>query len=227
MMCPLMSFFATLFFKDSHNANFFAMWVQTTAMNYPAAFLWQLCGAGPLVRFVFGKGLAAMKKNGLKTGTQNVIEDQLAWLFENNAQEYVLRKSDGAIMQNMLTGDKVINPQGAENLYNFAMNPDQFLESRSSLEVGAAGVEKLNRLIQQQSEHQAKLSGSYRSDNSEILSKMDSMMSTMESMMENMASSMKNLKVFMDKDKLVGELREDMNIKNEMAATRYTRGRLR
>ena len=47
-----------LFFKDSHNANFFAMWVQTTAMNYPAAFLWQLCGAGPLVRFVFGKGLA-------------------------------------------------------------------------------------------------------------------------------------------------------------------------
>ena len=27
MMCPLMSFFATLFFKDSHNANFFAMWV--------------------------------------------------------------------------------------------------------------------------------------------------------------------------------------------------------
>ena len=171
--------------------------------------------------------LAAMKKRGLRTGTENILEDQLAWLFENNAQEYVLRKSDGAIMQNMLTGDKVINPQGAENLYNFAMNPDQFLESRSSLEVGAAGVEKLNRLIQQQSEHQAKLSGSYRSDNSEILSKMDSMMSTMESMMENMASSMKNLKVFMDKDKLVGELREDMNIKNEMAATRYTRGRLR
>ena len=62
LMCPLMSFFATLFFKDSHNANFFAMWVQTTAMNYPTAFLWQLCGAGPLVRFVFGKGLAAMKK---------------------------------------------------------------------------------------------------------------------------------------------------------------------
>ena len=57
-----MRFFATLLFKDSHNANFFAMWVQTTAMNYPTAFLWQLCGAGPLVRFVFGKGLAAMKK---------------------------------------------------------------------------------------------------------------------------------------------------------------------
>lgn len=129
-------------------------------------------------------------------------------------------------MQNMLTGDKVINPQGAENLYNFATNPDRFLADRS-LDVGAAGIEKLNRLIRQQSEHQAKLSGGYRSNNSDILNKMDSMMSTMEAMMENMASSMKNLKVFMDKDKLVGEIREDMNIKNEMAATRHTRGRLR
>lgn len=170
--------------------------------------------------------LAAMKKRGLRTGAENILEDQLAWLFENNAQEYVLRKSDGAIMQNMLTGDKVINPQGAENLYNFATNPDQFLADRS-LDVGNAGIEKLNRLIRQQSEHQAKLSGGYRSNNSDILNKMDSMMSTMEAMMENMASSMKNLKVFMDKDKLVGEIREDMNIKNEMAATRHTRGRLR
>lgn len=171
--------------------------------------------------------LAAMKKNGLKTGTQNIIEDQLAWLFENNAQEYVLRKSDGAIMQNMLTGDKVINPQGAENLYNFAMNPDQFLANRSSLDVGAAGIEKLNKLIRQQSERQAKLVGSSQTDNSDILNKMDSMMSNTESMTESMISAMKNLKVFMDKDKLVGEIREDMNTKNEMAATRHTRGRLR
>lgn len=170
--------------------------------------------------------LAAMKKRGLRTGAENILEDQLAWLFENNAQEYVLRKSDGAIMQNMLTGDKVINPQGAENLYNFAMNPDQFLANRS-LDAGAAGIEKLNRLIRQQSEHQAKLSGSYRSNNSDILNKMDSMMRTMESMTESMISTMKNLKVFMDKDKLVGEIREDINIKNEMAATRHTRGRLR
>lgn len=94
--------------------------------------------------------LAAMKKRGLRTGAENILEDQLAWLFENNAQEYVLRKSDGAIMQNMLTGDKVINPQGAENLYNFATNPDRFLADRS-LDVGAAGIEKLNRLIRQQS----------------------------------------------------------------------------
>lgn len=170
--------------------------------------------------------LAAMKKRGLRTGAENILEDQLAWLFENNAQEYVLRKSDGAIMQNMLTGDKVINPQGAENLYNFATNPDQFLADRS-LDVGNAGIEKLNRLIRQQSERQMKRAGSSQADNADILSKMDSMMRTMESMTESMISTMKNLKVFMDKDKLVGEIREDMNTKNEMAATRHTRGRLR
>lgn len=170
--------------------------------------------------------LAAMKKRGLRTGTENILEDQLAWLFENNAQEYVLRKSDGAIMQNMLTGDKVINPQGAENLYNFATNPDQFLADRS-LDVGNAGIEKLNRLLRQQSERQTKRAGSSQADNADILSKMDSMMRTMESMTESMIRTMKNLKVFMDKDKLVGELREDINIKNEMAATRHTRGRLR
>ena len=37
-------------------------WVQTTMLNYPAAFLWQLVAAGPLVRTVFGAGLRCIKK---------------------------------------------------------------------------------------------------------------------------------------------------------------------
>lgn len=171
--------------------------------------------------------LNALKKKGLKTGTRNLAEDQLAWMFENNKQEYVLRKSDGAIMQNMLTGDKVINPKGAENLYNFAMNPDQFLDARSSMEVSSAGIEKLNRLISQQSAGQVKLSGNSKENNADILNKMDSMMSTMESLVMSVESSIKNLKVVMDKDALIGEIIEDVNAKNEMAAIRYTRGRLR
>ena len=47
LMCPCMSFFATLLFKDSHNAQFFAIWVQTTVMNFPMALLWQFFAAGP------------------------------------------------------------------------------------------------------------------------------------------------------------------------------------
>ena len=58
----LSAWIATLLFKDSHNANFVAIWVQTTMLNYPAAFLWQLAAAGPLVRTVFGAGLRCIKK---------------------------------------------------------------------------------------------------------------------------------------------------------------------
>ena len=44
-MCPLMSLAATLLF---------AVWLETTAMNFPMALCWQLFFAGPIVRFVFG-----------------------------------------------------------------------------------------------------------------------------------------------------------------------------
>lgn len=171
--------------------------------------------------------LAALKKKGLKTGTQGLIEDQLAWLFENNSQEYVLRKSDGAIMQNMLTGDKVINPQGAENLYNFAKNPDQFLETRASLNVSAAGIEKLNRLIQQQSSQQARLAGNSGGDNADVLRKMDSMLQTMQTMAAGMVEAMQSMTVEMDSDAVIGKIRKKMNTENEMSTIRTTRGRLR
>lgn len=51
-MCPLMSFAATLLFKNAGN-QFVAVWLQTTAMNFPMAFFWQLIYAGPIVRFIF------------------------------------------------------------------------------------------------------------------------------------------------------------------------------
>ncbi len=54
LMCPCMSFFATLLFKDSHNVQFVAMWIQTTVMNFPMALMWQFFAAGPLVRRIFG-----------------------------------------------------------------------------------------------------------------------------------------------------------------------------
>lgn len=51
-MCPLMSFVATLLFKDA-GKQLIPVWFQTIAMNFPMAFFWQICYAGPLVRFVF------------------------------------------------------------------------------------------------------------------------------------------------------------------------------
>ena len=56
IMCPLMSFAATILFKqDMVSAHgLIATWLQTTALNFPVAMAWQFCYAGPFVRFVFG-----------------------------------------------------------------------------------------------------------------------------------------------------------------------------
>ena len=53
LMCPLMSLAATILFKNA-GVEFVAVWLQTTAMNFPMALCWQIFFAGPLVRNVFG-----------------------------------------------------------------------------------------------------------------------------------------------------------------------------
>lgn len=53
LMCPLMSLAATILFKNA-GKEFIAVWLQTTALNFPMAFFWQLCFAGPIVRAIFG-----------------------------------------------------------------------------------------------------------------------------------------------------------------------------
>lgn len=54
LMCPAMSLVATVLFKDAGREGI-AIWIQTTVMNFPMAFFWQMAVAGPLVRFIFGK----------------------------------------------------------------------------------------------------------------------------------------------------------------------------
>lgn len=54
LMCPCMSFFACLFFQSGLlQAEFVAIWVQTTVLNFPMALLLQFFAAGPLVRLIF------------------------------------------------------------------------------------------------------------------------------------------------------------------------------
>ena len=55
LMCPIMSFIATILFKGGFDIQVVAKWVQTTVMNFPMALGWQIFFAGPVVRFVFGK----------------------------------------------------------------------------------------------------------------------------------------------------------------------------
>lgn len=50
IMCPIMSLIATILFKDTKT---FGTWIQTWAMNFPMAILYQLFYCGPFVRFLF------------------------------------------------------------------------------------------------------------------------------------------------------------------------------
>ena len=61
LMCPLMSFAATILFKNA-GSEFVAVWLQTTAFNFPMALCWQIFFAGPLVRNVFGLIMEALGK---------------------------------------------------------------------------------------------------------------------------------------------------------------------
>jgi hypothetical protein len=49
IMCPIMSLVATILFKTPS----FGTWVQTWAMNFPMAILYQMFYCGPLVRLIF------------------------------------------------------------------------------------------------------------------------------------------------------------------------------
>lgn len=51
-MCPMMSFIATLLFKNA-GKELIAVWLQTTALNFPMALFWQIFFCGPLVRLIF------------------------------------------------------------------------------------------------------------------------------------------------------------------------------
>lgn len=53
LMCSSMSLVATLLFKNP-GKEVIAIWLQTTALNFPMAFFWQIFFAGPLVRKIFG-----------------------------------------------------------------------------------------------------------------------------------------------------------------------------
>lgn len=50
IMCPIMSLIATILFKDTKN---FGTFIQTWAMNFPMALLYQLFYCGPFVRLIF------------------------------------------------------------------------------------------------------------------------------------------------------------------------------
>lgn len=71
--------------------------------------------------------LKALNKKGYASGTSNVPKEDNYWTNEEG-QEYIIRKSDGAMLQRLFPGDKVLNAQSSDNIYNFAANPQKFVD---------------------------------------------------------------------------------------------------
>lgn len=77
-MCPIMSFWATLFLKQPAAAEFIPSWLQTVVCNFPMAFFWQVFYCGPLVRFLFrlifaDRGERRERRRAEKDGNATVL----------------------------------------------------------------------------------------------------------------------------------------------------------
>lgn len=186
--------------------------------------------------------LKALKKRGFAQGARGLLEDELAWLLENQKTEYVVRTADNAILQPMRAGDKVINPQGAENLYDFAADPTRFITGRAQAAFAAAqedmlkqseiftripelsygGIARLNRLIEQGSQSESVVNV----DNSGLVPLMQQMVSGLRDII-GQVQDLQNRQFVLDTGTLVGELQQPMSRANGIAQRRRNRGTLR
>ncbi len=197
-------------------------------------------GVGAAVR---NKILKKLKSKGYATGTRNIWRDELAWMLENAKTEYVIRKADNAILQPMRAGDKVINPKGAENLYDFAENPSKFISTRARDALAAAqeamqkrqdeirsqipelsygGITRLNRLM----ESGMQAAPVVNVDNKELVSMMQQMVSGMQAIM-GQVQELQERQIVMDSGALVGALQQPMSRANASVQRRRNRGTLR
>lgn len=67
------------------------------------------------------------KWKGYKTGVRSVGADGLYWTNEGTP-ETIIRKSDGAVLTRLNSGDTVLNNNATQNMWDFANNPQKFLK---------------------------------------------------------------------------------------------------
>lgn len=73
--------------------------------------------------------------SGYAVGAKNLPNDELAWTQEGNKEEYIIRKSDGAILTPIAKKGSVLNHEASGNIWNMANNPSDFI--RDNLDLGA------------------------------------------------------------------------------------------
>lgn len=75
-MCPMMSLVATLAFKQPPAGELVATWLQTVALNFPMALLWQLFVAGPAVRAAVRAMASAADRLGRRVMAERATRGQ-------------------------------------------------------------------------------------------------------------------------------------------------------
>lgn len=76
--------------------------------------------------------LNQMKAHGYKNGVYNLSRDAFAWTQEGRKTEAIIRPADGAILTPLARGDSVLKAAATSNLFQFANNPDQFIQNSLS-----------------------------------------------------------------------------------------------
>lgn len=73
--------------------------------------------------------------SGYAVGAKNLPNDELAWTQEGNKEEYIIRKSDGAILTPIAKQGDVLTHEASGNIWKMANNPSDFI--RDNLDLGA------------------------------------------------------------------------------------------
>lgn len=95
-----------------------------------------------------------MKEMGYAKGTDNATKG-MRWTQENG-EELILRKSDGAILTPLNNGDMVLKHESTKTLYDFANNPQAFL-SNMNLPALDLKLPKLPQLVNRNANNTTKV----------------------------------------------------------------------
>lgn len=124
------------FFNPSNNQMAVNSWVQSNKItSTPTKGAYYVNGVG--MRVSNGKiktknGYRTFDKKGkwkgYKSGVKSVGADGLYWTNEG-APETIIRKSDGAVLTKLNSGDSVLNNKATNNMWDFANNPQKFLRT--------------------------------------------------------------------------------------------------
>ena len=87
-----------------------------------------------------------MKNNGFSVGSKRVPKSGQFWTGEGNRPEIIVRKSDGAILERLNSGDMVLNNTSRNNLWDFVNNPSKYL--RDSMQPNIDAISPISESIQ-------------------------------------------------------------------------------